>query len=157
MLRGFYTAASGMLAQQRMTEMLTNNMANANTPGFKADQSSMRAFPEMLLSRMDQVSIPTEKPLNLAMTPQVGKLNNGVYMQEANPLFLQGALETTDNKTDVALQDISMPVNKDTGLQGSVFFTVQGADGQARYTRNGNFTVDAQGLFDDWQRDVCLK
>ncbi|WP_319023475.1 flagellar basal body protein [Peribacillus frigoritolerans] len=37
MLRGFYTAASGMLAQQRRTELLTNNMSNANTTGYKAD------------------------------------------------------------------------------------------------------------------------
>ena len=50
MLRGFYTAASGMLTQQRKTEMLANNMANVNTPGFKSDQSAIRAFPEMLLT-----------------------------------------------------------------------------------------------------------
>ena len=39
MFRGFYTVGSGMIAQQRKTEMLANNMANANTPGFKAEQS----------------------------------------------------------------------------------------------------------------------
>lgn len=63
LLRGFYTAASGMIAQQRRTEMLTNNISNANTPGFKADQSSLRAFPEMLLSSIDQKTIPTKKAL----------------------------------------------------------------------------------------------
>ncbi|WP_433745295.1 flagellar hook-basal body protein [Falsibacillus pallidus] len=146
MLRGFYTAASGMLAQQRKTEMLTNNMANANTPGFKADQSSMRAFPEMLLSRIDRVEIPTQNTLNLRQSPEIGTLNNGVYMQDANPSFIQGALESTDRKTDVALQDVNMPINEATGLQGSVFFTVEGTDGKPRYTRNGNFTVDAQGF-----------
>ncbi len=52
MFKGFYTAASGMLTQQRRTEMLTNNMANVNTPGYKADQSSVRSFPEMLLSHV---------------------------------------------------------------------------------------------------------
>ena len=61
MFKGFYTAASGMIAQQRRTEMLTNNMANANTPGYKADQSSVRSFPEMLLSRLDYKTIPAEK------------------------------------------------------------------------------------------------
>ena len=49
LLRGFYTAATGIIAQQRRTEMLTNNLANANTTGYKADQSSLRAFPEMLI------------------------------------------------------------------------------------------------------------
>ncbi|WP_347877894.1 flagellar basal body protein [Peribacillus frigoritolerans] len=52
MLRGFYTAASGMLAQQRRTELLTNNMSNSNTTGYKADQLSVRSFPEMLISSM---------------------------------------------------------------------------------------------------------
>ena len=53
MLRGFYTAASGMLTQQRRTELLTNNMSNANTTGFKADQMSIRSFPEMLISNIE--------------------------------------------------------------------------------------------------------
>ena len=80
MFRGFYTVASGMLAQQRRTEMLTNNMANANTPGFKEDQSSLRAFPEMLLQRMDDqgAHIPTQKGLNLPFNKQIGSLSTGV-------------------------------------------------------------------------------
>ncbi|RLQ94759.1 flagellar hook-basal body protein [Falsibacillus albus] len=152
MLRGFYTAASGMIAQQRRTEMLTNNMANANTPGFKADQSSMRAFPEMLLSRIENASIPTEKTLNLMTSNRLdtGKdgtgLNLGVYMQEANPLFSQGDLQSTDRTTDLAIEDINMPMNQDTDRPGSVFFAVQDADGHPRYTRNGNFTIDAKGF-----------
>ena len=80
MLRGFYTAASGMLTQQRKTEMLANNMANVNTPGFKSDQSAIRAFPEMLLQRMEPgrgVSAPVSRT--------IGSLNTGVYMQEAMP------------------------------------------------------------------------
>ena len=52
MFRGFNTVASGMIAQQRRTEMLTNNMANANTPGFKAEQSTIRSFPEMYMANI---------------------------------------------------------------------------------------------------------
>lgn len=44
LLKGLYTATSAMIAQQRRTEMLSNNIANANTSGYKADQGSMRAF-----------------------------------------------------------------------------------------------------------------
>ena len=95
MFRGFYTVASGMLSQQRKTEMLTNNMSNANTPGYKADQASMRAFPEMLMDRMDSTSIPTEKKLSLPFNERVGKLNTGVYMQETIPSFVQGDLQET--------------------------------------------------------------
>ena len=50
MFKGFYTAMSGMTAQQRKTEILTNNMANASTPGYKSDQSTIRSFPDMLMS-----------------------------------------------------------------------------------------------------------
>lgn len=146
MLRGFYTAASGMIAQQRRTEMLTNNLSNANTPGFKADQSSVRAFPEMLLRRMDQVTVPTQKKLNLPFNPVVGGLNTGVYMQEAIPAFRQGDIIATDKKTDIALVDLQIPVNEENGKRGTVFFTVMNANGEERYTRNGNFTLDQQGF-----------
>jgi flagellar basal-body rod protein FlgF len=146
MLRGFFTAASGMLTQQRRTEMLSNNMANANTPGFKTDQSSVRAFPEMLLNRIGSTSIPTEKGLHLPINSQVGSLNTGVYMQEAAPKFLQGDLQQTQRNTDIALVDGNIPVNKENGRKGTVFFTVSNAGGEPRYTRNGNFTLDGQGF-----------
>ncbi|OIU67719.1 flagellar hook-basal body protein [Rossellomorea aquimaris] len=145
MFRGFYTVASGMLAQQRKTEMLTNNMANANTPGYKADQASMRAFPEMLLERLDSAKIPTEKGMSVPFNQKVGKLNTGVYMQETTPNFLQGDLQETGRDADIALINGTMPIDGDTGIQGSVFLTVEGADGP-RYTRNGNLTVNGNGF-----------
>jgi flagellar basal-body rod protein FlgF len=146
MFRGFYTVASGMLSQQRKTEMLTNNMSNANTPGYKADQASMRAFPEMLMDRMDSTSIPTEKKLSLPFNQRVGTLNTGVYMQETIPSFVQGDLQETGRGLDVALLDGSMPVDEETGIRGSVFLTVEGPDGSPRYTRNGNLTVNGNGF-----------
>ncbi|MBM7585284.1 flagellar basal-body rod protein FlgG [Bacillus pakistanensis] len=144
MFRGFYTVASGMIAQQRKTEMLTNNMANSNTPGYKADQSSMRAFPEMLLQRMGGVNIPTEQELHLPYNRLVGKLNTGVYMQEMTPSFFQGDLKGTERKTDVALVNVNMPANGET--TGTVMFAVRGLDGNTQYTRNGNFTLDGNGF-----------
>ncbi|MFK2825595.1 flagellar hook-basal body protein [Bacillus sp. B190/17] len=146
MFRGFYTAASGMIAQQRRTEMLSNNMSNAHTPGYKADQSSVRAFPEMLLQRIDQVPIPVRRKLNLPFEPHIGALNTGVYVQETIPNFAQGDLRETGFKTDVALLDVNVPVNEDTGQSGMTFYKIQGQDGIQRYTRNGNFTLDASGF-----------
>jgi len=143
MLRGFYTAASGMLAQQRKTEMLANNMANVNTPGFKADQTSLRAFPEMLLKQMAEQPFPSQNRQSSFKT--IGALNTGVYLQETMPLFQQGSLKETTLNTDVALLDINLPINPDTGWAGSVFFTVKNANGETRYTRNGNFTLDSEG------------
>lgn len=145
MLRGFYTAASGMISQQRKTEMLVNNMANVNTPGFKGEQSSMRAFPELLLQRFDKQSVPTQKPLNMPFSPQIGGLNTGVYMQEAIPQFAQGDIRETELNTDFALIDGTMPINPETGRSGTIFFSVEHPNGGQRYTRNGNFTLDAAG------------
>lgn len=146
MFKGFYTAASGMIAQQRRTEMLTNNMANANTPGYKADQSSVRSFPEMLLSRLAYETIPVNKKLTFNSLTPMGGLHTGVYVQETNPLFKQGDIKATDLKTDIALVNGNLPINQRTGLPGSVFFKVQNGDGELRYTRNGNFTLDGQGF-----------
>ncbi|MGE7763695.1 flagellar hook-basal body protein [Peribacillus sp. NPDC096540] len=145
MLRGFYTAASGMLTQQRRTEMLTNNMSNANTTGFKSDQTSVRSFPEMLLSNIDSKTIPTENKLSISRLSQVGSLSTGVYVQETNPIFTQGTLEETQLNTDLALADENLPINERTGRQGAVLFTVQDVEGGLRYTRNGSFTLDGQG------------
>jgi flagellar basal-body rod protein FlgF len=145
MLRGLYTATSGMLAQQRRTEMLTNNMANANTPGFKADQSSMRAFPEMLLQRLGTEKLPLREQKHLPYTQFIGSINAGVYMQEAIPKFTQEDLRETGRKTDLAIVDGNLPVNEENNVKGSLFFTVETPNG-IRYTRNGNFTLNPEGF-----------
>lgn len=146
MFRGFYTAGSGMIAQQRRTEMLSNNVANANTPGYKAEQSSIRAFPEMLLSRLDTARVPTEKGLHFKGLKQVGGVSTGIYMQETMPSFVQGQIRETGMTTDIAIVDGPMEVNEETGVAGTVFFTLEGENGGNFYTRNGNFTVNAEGF-----------
>ena len=100
MFRGFYTAATGMFAQQRRTELLTNNMSNANTPGYKSDQSSIRAFPEMLLQEFGKQNVPGQNGLKTPSASFVGAINTGAYLQETMPAFAQGALEETGNTTD---------------------------------------------------------
>ncbi len=145
MLRGFYSAAAGMLAGQRRTEMLTNNIANANTPGYKADQGSLRAFPEMLMKRLEGIQSPAKNGGTLRTASTIGGLNTGVYMQEMIPLFKQGDIRETGLSTDMALVNGNLPINPETNKPGSLFFAVQNANGDVRYTRNGNFTVDPTG------------
>jgi len=145
MFKGFYTVTSGMLAQQRKTEILTNNMANLNTPGFKADQSTIRSFPDMLMSAVKSNGIPTQKGLNLLQAREIGALNTGVYLQETLADYAQGSLLETGLTTDIALIDVSMPIDEQSGNQGTVFFRLQHEDGNEAYTRNGNFTLDGQG------------
>ncbi|QFT90875.1 Flagellar basal-body rod protein FlgG [Bacillus sp. THAF10] len=138
MLRGFYTATAGMISQQRRMEMLSNNMANANTAGYKADQGSLRAFPEMLLQRMEQQNQTNQlHPLSPPNDPI--RLSTGVYLQETQPSHTQGDLRPTGIDTDLAILNQNMPEGS------SVYFTVEQQDGTPRYTRNGNFTLDQQG------------
>lgn len=146
MFKGFYTAGSGMIAQQRRTEMLTNNMANANTPGFKAEQSVMRSFPEMYMSSIEHARIPTTNGFQMKGLSPVGGISTGTYMQETIPLFTQGQLRETGLTTDVALIDGQLPIDAETGIQGAIFFRVENEGGREYYTKNGNFTIDGNGF-----------
>ncbi|QKS72741.1 flagellar hook-basal body protein [Paenalkalicoccus suaedae] len=137
MLRGLYTAGAGMIAQQRRQEMLTNNMANINTPGYKADQATLRTFPNMLVEAMG-----TDQRFG---RERVGELTTGVYLQERLPDFRQGGLLETTNPTDVALMQGVVPQTED-GDDAMLAFQVQNNDGEIRYTRNGNFAIDGQGF-----------
>lgn len=145
MFKGFYTVATGMIAQQRKTEVITNNMANANTPGYKADQTTIRSFPEMLLSSVDKTRIPTDKNLKAPLIQEIGSLSTGIYMQETLANLAQGSLIETNMVTDMALIDGTYPIDVESGNMGSVFFRLEHPDGGEAYTRNGNFTLDAQG------------
>ncbi|PKR77765.1 flagellar biosynthesis protein FlgC [Halalkalibacillus sediminis] len=140
MLRGFYTAGSAMIANQRYQDSLTNNMSNSLTPGYKQDRAAFRAFPEMLIKNMETHDVPTKNGLTLPFNQTVGSINSGMYMQEDIPLFTQGDVQPTDIPTDLAIQNGNLPDET-----GSIFFTVQNNEGETRLTRNGNFTVDAQG------------
>lgn len=146
MFRGVYTATSGMIANGRKQEMLTNNLSNAETPGYKQDQTVLRSFPDILIQR-----IRDEHGLNVKGTPSfpgttpLGVLHTGVYAQEGIPSFRQGDLKETGRFIDFALVDQALPVNPETNERGNLFFAVQKEEGEVRYTRNGQFAVDPQG------------
>jgi flagellar basal-body rod protein FlgG len=116
--RGFYIAASGMLTEQVRQDQLANDLANASTPGYKSDQSTQANFGELLLK-------------NTANNQAIGGLGLGVDISKIQPDLSQGAINQTGEPLDVA-------------LQGPGFFTVQTTAG-TRYTRDGQFAVDATG------------
>jgi len=116
--RGFYIAASGMLTELVRQDQLANDLANASTPGYKADQSTQANFGELLLT-------------NTANGQQIGSLGLGVDIAKTTPDLAQGAIDQTGEPLDFA-------------LQGPGFFAVQTAAG-TRYTRDGQFAVDAKG------------
>ncbi|WP_280770540.1 flagellar hook-basal body protein [Salipaludibacillus daqingensis] len=140
MLRGLYAAGSGMIAQQRRQEMLTNNLSNINTPGYKGDQGSMRTFPKMMIQAMG-----TDHQ-KFGRSNHVGELATGVYMQERTPNFRQGDMQETGNNTDIALIQGLVPTDEESGQDAMLVYETLNNDGDIRYTRNGNFTIDGQGF-----------
>ncbi|RXT04360.1 flagellar hook-basal body protein [Ammoniphilus sp. CFH 90114] len=146
MLRGLYSAASGMMANQRRSEALTNNLANSQSPGYKTDDAVFRSFPEYLLSAVHGTKspIPPNAPLMGMQKHPIGKLAQGVYTQELIPNFRQGDLQETQNSFDVALVDDHLqPVEVNgTMIQPRHFLAVE-RNGEKSYTRNGSFTLDS--------------
>lgn len=152
MLRGLDSAASGMIALERRQEALANNLANAQTAGYKKDDTVMRSFPKLMLERIRDFKETGNVPIAgissiPSQTQQIGELFNGVYAQERVPNFAQGALVQTDNALDVAIEDQSLPTQTVNGRQvkPAALFAVQLADGSVGYTRNGKFDLDAAG------------
>ena len=131
MIRGLYTGASGMVAQMQRLDTHTNNLANVDLNGYKRDVAIHKAFPELLLRRMDDDGVINLGFASIDVSPVVGKLGTGVEMNELYTVFTQGTLKQTDNPFDLA-------------LEGKGFLSVQVGDDE-RYTRNGSFLLDPEG------------
>jgi flagellar basal-body rod protein FlgF len=151
MLRGLYTAASGMISQQRKHDIITNNIANVNTPGFKQGNAINRSFPEMLIARINNGNgAPGSVP--------VGRLNTGVMAEENVAVHAQGDIQETNNPFDFALvSNIQVPgatfdasgkyvdASGQRINQPQAFFTVENGNGEQRYSLNGKLSVDTNG------------
>ena len=134
MIRGWYTGASGMRAQQFKLDAVANNLANVNVDGYKRDMASFKAFPELLLRRMDDDGVYRHPFGSADMAPIIGKLGTGVELNELFTSFEQGALKETQSDFDIA-------------LDGKGFFTVSTPWGE-RYTRNGSFHLGKEGFLE---------
>lgn len=119
MIRGLYTAALGMKTQQKRHDIILNNIANVETPGYKADDAIIRTFPEEFqyrLGKYNQVH-PHAPNTSRAATihhmtlPRVGNLAQGVTLEESIISFKQGQLQFTENPFDLAIVD-SNPATK---------------------------------------------
>jgi len=125
MLRGLYTGASGMLAAQTQSEIIADNVANIRTPGYKGEEASNKAFPSMLLERTSTVGgMPENMP--------IGGMGAGVVVDQITRMNVQGALQTTELSTDLALTTDG-------------YFAVETPNGE-RYTRNGHFQLNSEGM-----------
>ena len=132
MLRGIYTGASGMIVQMHKMDAVANNMANVDLIGYKRDYTANKAFPELMMRRLNTDIVERFPVGSIDKAPYLGKLGTGVELNEVYTDFQQGSLRETENPFDVA-------------LSGTGFFCVQTPQGE-RYTRNGSFTLDDNGL-----------
>lgn len=134
MIRGLYTGASGMNAQQIKLDAISNNLANVDTNGYKRDISVHKAFAQLLLRRFDDDGVALNPFGSGDSAPVVGKLGTGVETNELFTEFEQGAFKQTENDFDLA-------------LEGEGFFCIETPDGE-RYTRNGNFVLGKEGFIE---------
>ncbi|MBQ1949137.1 MAG: flagellar basal-body rod protein FlgF [Treponema sp.] len=132
MIRGWYTGASGMNAQQNRLDAISNNLANVDTAGYKKDVTVSKNFPELLLRRMNLDGV-YETPFGSAdASPVIGKLGLGVETNENYTDFSQGSFRQTDSNCDIAFSDKG-------------FFCIETPLGE-RYTRDGNFILGKEGI-----------
>lgn len=128
MVRGIYTGASGMIAEQTRLDVVANNLANVDKPGFKRDTATFKSFPEMLAARTDDDGVIIFPLGSMDIRPYIGILGTGVEVNEVFTEWEQGSLRETGNPLDIA-------------LSGKGFFSVDTPYGE-RYTRNGTFLID---------------
>ncbi|HEU24961.1 MAG: flagellar basal-body rod protein FlgF [Mesoaciditoga sp.] len=128
---GLYDATMGMLVDQAQVDMISNNLANVNTYGFKADSMTFAATMQRELYREN---IPSK-------FSSIGKMTNAVVVSSVLPKMSEGALQQTGRKLDYA-------------IDGNGFFAVREGN-QILYTRDGSFNVSPNGeLVDNMGREV---
>ncbi len=126
MIRALFSAASGMNAQQTNVENIANNIANANTAGFKARRAQ---FQDLLYQNLIQ---PGAAATQQTTVPTGLQLGLGTRAVSNEVIFTQGDFSETDNPLDLV-------------IQGNGFFQVQQASGQTAYTKAGTFHLNQTG------------
>jgi len=126
MYRALYTAASGMETQQMNLENVANNLANANTAGFRRRRLQ---FEDLIYQNMVQPGAASTQQTTFSTGLQVGL---GVRSSASEVIQQQGDFNTTGNPLDLT-------------IQGQGFFQVQMPSGEIAYTRSGAFQLDSTG------------
>jgi flagellar basal-body rod protein FlgG len=124
--RSLYIAATGMNAQQAQMDVISNNLANVSTNGFKGSRA---VFEDLIYQTLRQPGANSTQNTEIPSGSQVG---TGVQQVATERLYTQGNLTQTGNSKDIA-------------INGAGFFQVQMPDGTIAYTRDGSFQTDQQG------------
>lgn len=126
MIRSLWIARTGLDAQQTQLDVISNNLANVSTNGFKRGRA---VFEDLLYQTLRQ---PGSQSSQQTQVPSGLQLGTGVRPVSTARIFTQGNLQKTDSTLDVA-------------IQGSGFFQILLPDGTTGYTRDGSFQKDNQG------------
>jgi flagellar basal-body rod protein FlgG len=126
-MRSLAIASTGMQAQQLNVEVISNNIANMNTTGFKRQRAE---FQDLLYQTLERPGASTSSAGT--MSPNGIQIGVGVKAGAIGRVTEQGSLARTDNPTDVA-------------ISGRGYFQVSMPDGTTAYTRDGNLAIDAEG------------
>lgn len=141
MLKGLYTAYTGMIHEQHRMDVMTNNLANANTNGFKKEGATSQSFDSVLAYKIKDTSQAGNLPKRL------GNMSLGVKTGENYVDYSEGPIKETGNPLDLA-------------LSGNGFFTIEytnkAGETSTMYTRDGNFTMTAQGYLVTQDGDFVL-
>ncbi|MGN0376502.1 MAG: flagellar basal-body rod protein FlgF [Suilimivivens sp.] len=130
MVKGLYTAYTGMINQEHRMDVLTNNLANVNTNGYKKEGATSQSFDSILAYKIKDTS---EGP---HLARMIGVNNPGVKIGEGYTDFSQGPIKSTENPFDMALTDSGF---------FAVEFTNKSGETSVKYTRDGNFTLTEDG------------
>ena len=125
-----WAAKTGLDAQQTEMSVISNNLANVNTTGYKEDRA---VFEDLLYQNQAQVGADTSQT---TQSPSGLSIGTGVQVVSTEKEYGQGSLTQTGNPLDVA-------------IQGQGFFQIQMPDGTLAYTRDGTFQTNAQGQLVD--------
>ena len=126
MIRSLWTAATGMQAQTLNIDVISNNLANVNTNGYKRSRAE---FQDLLYETIRPAGAPASQNTRVPAGIQVG---HGARSAAVKKIFTLGNMEKTENKLDVA-------------IEGHGFFQVINANGDIAYTRAGAFQLDEEG------------
>ena len=126
MIRSLFIAKTGLEAQQTNLDVITNNLANVSTNGFKRSRA---VFEDLLYQTVRQPGAQSSQQTNLPSGLQLG---TGVRAVSTERIFTQGNPQQTGNSKDVM-------------VNGAGFFPVLLPDGTQAYTRDGSFQTDANG------------
>jgi flagellar basal-body rod protein FlgG len=126
MIRALYSAASGMTAQQLNVDNIANNLANANTAGYKMRRAQ---FEDLIYQNMIQPGAAAGQQTTVPAGLQLGL---GTRAASNEIIFSQGAFAQTNNPLDLV-------------IQGKGFFQIRQASGELAYTRSGSFQLDRNG------------